>query len=103
MAEPTKLALPGGLNLWHLILMGMMAAQALLGMNSRDNMMVAFKTHAEDFEEGVKKDIHELQQAQVRLTEQSGSLDVLKNELEHAREDIRSLTQKVDLLIDRKR
>ena len=103
MTEQHKIHLPGGLNLWHLILLGVMVVQAVLGINSRDNMMVAFKTHAEDFEKEVKKELAELKASQVQLSEKSGSLDVVNNELIHIREDILNLAKKVDLLVERRR
>lgn len=103
MSDSTKLALPGGLNLWHLILLGIMVVQAVFALNSRDNMMISFKTHTEDFEKEVTKEIKALHEEQARLAEQSSSLDVVKNELQHVREDIKNLTSKVDLLVERKR
>ena len=103
MTEQHKIHLPGGLNLWHLILMGFMVVQAIFGINSRDNMMIAFKTHTEDFEEEVKKEIVELKASQARWSEKSASLDVVNNELIHIREDILNLAKKVDLLVERRR
>lgn len=102
MVNSTKLTLPGGLSLWHLILLGVMVIQYLQGNNARDNMATAFRTHTRDVEEAVEQEIKDLKAGQIRLSDNRISLEVLKSELVHVRADIADLTKKVDLLIGRR-
>lgn len=102
MTEVTKLNLPGGLTLWHLILLGLMVIGFIQGNHARDSIGIAFRTHTEDVEKSVQKEIMALKAGQVRLADSRTSLEVLKSELVHVRADIADLTKKVDLLIGRR-
>ena len=86
--SPGRIALPGGLSLWNVVLLGIM----MLGWWANEK---SFQTKVTMTEEALEKDITELKVEIKELGIRGDRLAVIENELHHLREDVNTLVERL--------